>query len=120
MVRMLSRGEGVPPCCMYSRNSRSEKAIALATLTAFAGAIASSAEYRRSPLITAAQGQDALAIFLQVVHTTSVSLRLEQRCAQVALADARHDRHDHLALVLRPRRDFGGGGDVPAAGDAGE
>src|SRR3954468_1551219 len=45
---------------------------------------------------------------------------LEERRAQVTLAEAAHDGDDHLSLILRAGRDLCGGGDVTAGADAAE
>src|SRR3989442_1946152 len=44
----------------------------------------------------------------------------EERRAQIAFAEGRDDDHDELARALRPARDFDGGPEGRAGGDADE
>src|SRR5437868_1647530 len=70
--------------------------------------------FSRSPRETAPSCQVMLVAFTAVDIGASLSKKIskiesilfKQWRAQIALADAGHDCHDHFSLVFRARRDF--------------
>src|SRR5258708_5768266 len=103
----------VTPFCpsSFSRSSRVTEPSCQVTLVAFCSAMVPS---KRS---------GEIRVFAGTLRHRRAPVSLfffEQRSAEIAFPEAGEHDDDHLALVFRSRGDFGGGGDVTAAADAGE